>query len=226
VEPALSISRSVRPLLEASARPGIGLGRGYVDVGGYVLALVPRGAPRLPNGIESDAPVAAGEHVLVGDGAVRTRYVMVTGGPEWEPVPRPRVFPRMTVEVRLDVERLAGRGSGLTPSGDDILIGYVAGLALFHGDRATARAIAAVARRRTTALSATLLRHAAEGELPEPAHAALERGDVAPLLSWGHSSGRSLLVGLAVAASDPEAHRREHSARDVARREAVSGRVM
>jgi hypothetical protein len=49
---------------------------------------------------------------------------------------------------------------------------------------------------RTTRLSATLLRHAARGELPEPAHAYLARGSVTELLGWGQTSGKMLLEGL------------------------------
>src|SRR5437588_64061 len=116
-----------------------------------------------------------------------------------DPIPTARV--RLAIEPRFqpDPERLAGRGGGLTPAGDDLLAGYAAGLVLFHGDRRAAHAIALAAAPRTTALSATLLRHAARGELPEPAHALLEHGDPNPLRTFGHSSGRALLVGLALA---------------------------
>jgi hypothetical protein len=75
----------------------------------------------------------------------------------------------------------------------------VAGLTLFQGRMAEARDLAATAASRTTSLSATLLRHAADGELPEPAHALLERGDPEPLRRFGQSSGRCLLLGLALA---------------------------
>jgi hypothetical protein len=49
---------------------------------------------------------------------------------------------------------------------------------------------------RTTSLSATLLRLAARGALPEAAHRVLENGDPKPLLAWGASSGSGLLAGL------------------------------
>jgi hypothetical protein len=45
-------------------------------------------------------------------------------------------------------------------------------------------------------LSATLLRLAANGHLPEAAHRLLEDGDPEPLLSWGATSGSGLLAGL------------------------------
>lgn len=66
---------------------------------------------------------------------------------------------------------LAGLGPGLTPSGDDFLIGVCAALFLarsLHGEETGgehhARAIAAGTPGRTTLLSAVWLRHAAAGE--------------------------------------------------------------
>ena len=73
---------------------------------------------------------------------------------------------------------LAGLGPGPTPSGDDVLAGCVAGLVLLHGLRKRATRVAEEAAARTNSLSATLLRHAALGEVPEPVHILLatERG--------------------------------------------------
>jgi Protein of unknown function (DUF2877) len=60
---------------------------------------------------------------------------------------------------------LLGRGPGLTPSGDDVLAGYLTGAAAFGLDAAALRqAIADLAPARTTTLSAALLWHAARGE--------------------------------------------------------------
>ena len=95
------------------------------------------------------------------------------------------------------VPTLAGVGPGLTPFGDDVLTGYVAGQALLGEQDASA--IAELAARRTTALSATLLRHAATGELAEPAHALVLNGDIEPLLCFGSSSGVGIALGLALA---------------------------
>jgi hypothetical protein len=92
---------------------------------------------------------------------------------------------------------LLGRGPGLTPAGDDVLAGLLAGRAAYGpDDRALADAICALAPSRTTALSAALLRHAARGEcIPEVAAftAALTgAGPVGPaaarLLAVGHTS--------------------------------------
>jgi hypothetical protein len=110
--------------------------------------------------------------------------------------------------------RLLGSGPGLTPSGDDVLAGFLAGAAAFGLDAAALReATAVLAPARTTALSAALLWHAARGECidelaglaavltsqcrpgPEQAGPA-----VSALLSVGHSSGAALALGLVTAA--------------------------
>ena len=70
-----------------------------------------------------------------------------------------------------------------------------------RGRREEALEIALRAAARTTRLSATLLRHAALGELPEPAHALLANGDARPLAAFGHSSGLCLRLGLMLAAA-------------------------
>lgn len=196
---ARSVSRSLRPLLEGPVRQGVALGRGYVAVGDYCLALVPPGLPRMPNGIECELPLEAGAPVRVGGGGVSAAGISVVLGADWDPVPVPSI--RLTTEHPFipDPIRLAGRGDGLTPAGDDLLIGYIAGLVLFHGRRDSAVAIAGLAAPRTTLLSAALLRHAANGELPEPAHTLLTEGDPRPMLRFGHSSGRAMMQGIALA---------------------------
>jgi hypothetical protein len=144
--------------------------------------------------------------VLVGAGAIADaaieRSTLV-----WDALPRPRVTLRASCDAVIDPLRLAGCGPGLTPWGDDLLVGYAAGLVLFHDRREQAGELAAAAAPLTARLSATLLWHAAAGELPEVAHALLERGQVAPLLSWGHTSGAALALGLALAFEDPRASR-------------------
>jgi Protein of unknown function (DUF2877) len=198
-----------RPVLRLLRRrppvAGRALGAGYVQVGGAVLALVPEGGPRMPNGIASPLPAPArGTPVWIGAGRVlQAGRAAIGEGPAWEPVPGVRVGLRADPPLAVDPLALAGRGGGLTPYGDDVLAGYAAGLVLWRGDHAQARALADAAAPRTTLLAATLLRHAAGGELPEPAHALLERGDPEPLCRFGHSSGRGLLLGLALACPDP-----------------------
>ena len=106
--------------------------------------------------------------------------------------------------------RLLGSGPGLTPSGDDVLAGFLAGAAAFGLDAASLRqAIGALAPVRTTALSAALLWHAARGEcideLAALASALTGRAGqgadaVSRLMSVGHSSGAALALGLMAAA--------------------------
>ena len=102
---------------------------------------------------------------------------------------------------------LIGLGPGLTPSGDDALVGIEAAL---WGLGAPVAAFLAGAvddvEQRTTAVAATLLRHAAAGEFAERLHdlvgvligsddaaipAAIERA-----VGWGATSGADCLVGV------------------------------
>jgi hypothetical protein len=105
---------------------------------------------------------------------------------------------------------LVGLGPGLTPDGDDVLAAMLLTLSAVPG---TARAVAALVAEtgplltRTTALSATLLRHAAEGRgIPEVTglvDALAGSGDLAAptarLLAVGHSSGPALAHGVLAA---------------------------
>jgi hypothetical protein len=193
---ALSISPFAVELLNGPPQLGVGLGHGHVLFGEHVITLTPEGRLRMPNGIGTDAVVARGEPALVGGGAFRTGAVAIGTGPMWDPQPRPRVALGLRPRPRLDLGRLAGYGPGLTPLGDDILVGFLAAAAL-AGSRPTAIACAAHAARRTTAISGTLLRLAARGSLPEAAHRLLVEGDPEPLLAFGASSGRGIAFGLA-----------------------------
>jgi Protein of unknown function (DUF2877) len=109
--------------------------------------------------------------------------------------------------------RLLGSGPGLTPSGDDVLAGFLAGAAAFGLEAAALRqAVADLAPARTTALSAALLWHAARGECIDElaAVAAVLAGQrdrpeqagrtASRLLSVGHTSGAALTLGLVIAA--------------------------
>jgi hypothetical protein len=115
------------------------------------------------------------------------------------------------IDVRgeLTVDTLLGRGPGLTPSGDDLLAGYLVGsLAFGCPARDLAAEISRCAGTRTTALSAQLLRHAAAGEcVPQLARlvdACLGVGNVnqaiEAVLAIGHTSGAALATGLLAAA--------------------------
>jgi hypothetical protein len=200
VRPGL-VARTASPfaaeLLAGPRQQGVGLGHGYVLVGEQVLALTPPGAGRMPNGLETDLLVPTGEPVAVEAGALHSPGGTVVVGPLWDPHPRPRFVVTLSPRPKLRLDELPGRGPGLTPLGDDILIGYLAAAAL-AGAGGTALALAARYGRRTTALSRTLLRLAARGCLPEPAHDLLVDGNPGPLLRFGASSGRGIALGLAL----------------------------
>ena len=106
---------------------------------------------------------------------------------------------------------LMGLGPGLTPSGDDYLVGLLAGLEStgHRAHPALATAVAYAAPTRTTAIGASVLRHAARGAFAERLHdvlAAIARGDdddidraIGRAMAYGASSGADTLVGLFVA---------------------------
>jgi hypothetical protein len=112
---------------------------------------------------------------------------------------------------------LLGWGPGLTPEGDDILVGGAAAMVAWGAaigfEAADRRAWLAVLhpsdlRTRTTALAATLLELACEGFVAEPLGTALDlhrsadwRAAAAALTRVGHSTGRAWLTGCAVVAT-------------------------
>jgi hypothetical protein len=109
-------------------------------------------------------------------------------------------------QLRVGAAHLAGLGGGLTPAGDDFLIGAMLWAWLAHPDpRQACRRIVEAAASRTTILSAAFLRAAAEGECSAPWHrllAALGSGDenllgqaVQQVLAQGSTSGADTLAG-------------------------------
>jgi hypothetical protein len=102
------------------------------------------------------------------------------------------------------VAKLAGLGPGLTPAGDDYMIGAMAALWL-TGHPEMMELIAATAIPRTNALSAAFLRAAARGEFMEPWHALAEAWQaedeqaavtaVTRIAAFGASSGADALAG-------------------------------
>jgi hypothetical protein len=115
--------------------------------------------------------------------------------------------------VAAAAREIAGLGPGLTPSGDDVLIGFLAGLVpgglavgLAAGHRHVVTALVGAAGPRMSVLGRVWLHHAARGEVAEPLHrllgamlgpspAALAPA-AAPLLALGATSGPDLAVGL------------------------------
>jgi Protein of unknown function (DUF2877) len=111
------------------------------------------------------------------------------------------------------LEPVLGLGSGLTPSADDAIAGLLLAARCWHGPE-RASTVSAVGEQlgphlvtRTTAVSAGLLRHAAEGRgAPEVVRAvehltgrhvdADGRDVLGRLVSLGHSSGRDTALGI------------------------------
>jgi hypothetical protein len=189
--------------MEGPRREGVVMGHGHVDFDGYVVSVTRPGGSRMPNGIEAAIDLIIGERATVGGGRLELGRQAVEIGPDWDPRPKIGAVAVARPGPAPDPALLAGRGPGLTPDGDDFITGYAAGLVLLHGKADEAMSLAEAAAARTTSLAATLLRHAARGELPEPAHAYLVHGSEAELLAWGNSSGRMLLNGLQLAGAKP-----------------------
>ncbi|HEX2504333.1 MAG TPA: DUF2877 domain-containing protein [Miltoncostaeaceae bacterium] len=200
----------------------LGSGRGalHLDLDGFVVTIGVHGVPMMPNGI------AAGR----GE-APRSVAWDPAAPPTWDPVVRPPELPpdavaalgewlaaRVAVPdvpVLVAGERLLGRGPGLTPEGDDVLagaaaavraLGPAAGLAPGGRDALVAALVPPGVRRRTGALSATLLGLAAAGAAPEPVHRLIagpgagREGALADLSRLGASTGRAIAAGVALAA--------------------------
>jgi hypothetical protein len=198
--------------------------------------------PRLP------ADVAGATRAVLGDGRVllggteavvtRTVDATVPRVPAAAVVPAARVLAEVVgdrsagVRAELPAEALAalaegsadcvpellGRGSGLTPVGDDVLCGWLATTVATRAPvgsaagTALADAVRRLAPAATTALSATLLGCATRGEvLPQFRRLVLDLADPAPdldarvavdvdaLLRVGHTSGAGLLLGASIA---------------------------
>ena len=102
---------------------------------------------------------------------------------------------------------LVGLGAGLTPSGDDVLVGFTAALTAARHTlaRPIARAVAG-AGARTTLIARTYLDHAARGDYAERVHeltAAVAAGDQVQVvrgMSWGATSGADLVLGILLGA--------------------------
>jgi hypothetical protein len=98
---------------------------------------------------------------------------------------------------RAGVYGLAGRGGGLTPTGDDVLLGVLYGLWVWYPRRDWLGMIVETAVPRTTTLSANFIRAAAAGEAVWQWHdLANGRTDaISNILAIGHTSGTDTWAG-------------------------------
>lgn len=146
----------------------------------------------------------------LGSGPRAWRDLAVCPDPElaavWEAVTRDLRGGNLLAAFR----RLQGRGTGLTPSGDDVLAGILLVGAVDPSRRRALTGLASGAR--TTQLSRAFLRWAAAGQSIQPAHALLDaaasgdqagmRRAAASLAGVGAASGRALAAGVALAATE------------------------
>jgi hypothetical protein len=119
------------------------------------------------------------------------------------------------LQISAHLEKYLGLGEGLTPSGDDLAIGYLLALNRWGGllypeldVREINRSLWQAAFRKTNTLSANLIECASLGQADERLLLALDgilTGEpgadacAAALLSWGHTSGAAALAGMALA---------------------------
>lgn len=172
----------------------------YLDVAGRVVGVVTPHAVAVPCALRAtverldvtDAHLAGGELHLDGEPLRIGRVVDVSVPSLPDRSARPAPLPG-------DVERMVGRGDGLTPYADDVLCGWLAvhraaGVVTPEADAAIRACLG-----RTTLLSATLLDCAMHGEVIPEFAAWLAAPDdparTAALAAVGHSSGRGLLEG-------------------------------
>jgi hypothetical protein len=233
-------SASIRSVVTAADHCATVLGAAstalYLQVGPSVLAVLTSDAVRLPCAVvlptastaRSLRTLEPSGPVLVGQGrlawATASAAIEIPVVRYWAPPTLPSLSGPDPARLRslaaalgsgpdeLIASALLGRGEGLTPSGDDILAGYLLAARCFDLDvTGLAGEIWTTAATRTTALSAALLRHAVAGECA-PEVAAVLRGlagagsapgwlrAVEALRAVGHSSGPALGQGIVAAA--------------------------
>jgi Protein of unknown function (DUF2877) len=215
------LTRTVRPFSGVNAEAGVTVGGGGIVLGGLVVRAVRAWDPRplLP-------PV---DPLTLGKGLAEFRGI-VAASPARPGLPVPHQFAEACANASLAAaacaaDQLVGLGPGLTPSGDDLLAGTLAALRLLGGDAAFTAALAdhvsAVGGRRTTALAATLLRLAGQGNV------AAEVGQVIKALNGqgsledaagrlhavGHTSGADLARGLLIGTTAALGHLLKRSRR-------------
>jgi Protein of unknown function (DUF2877) len=216
---AVRVAHPARPPLQLGTDDQVVLGRGALTVGGRELPVhrwwdpyVRVGSSRL------DAAGVAVATATLRSAATSTEPVAFAP-PDCSALAQ-ALRTRDDAAVAAAATALLGRGPGLTPAGDDVLAGLLAALRVLGPSlssevagrvAATADALATAvtgpAHERTTALSAQLLAHADRGAVALPVadvlRAVAGRGalvaSAARLARVGHTSGRDLLTGIALA---------------------------
>lgn len=180
-----SSSQLLSAVLFGVARTGTPLSRHDLLFGDYVVSLTPPHMPRVPNGIECRIAVSSHTHVTIGRGRLIVGRTEIDPGEEWNPVP---VFPSFDCLPAGPEPRVGGLAGWIGALPEDalgsLIAGYIAGLVLLHAQHRRAERIALRALQGAGPMRATLLRHAALGEVPEPVHDLLITRDPARLIAF------------------------------------------
>jgi hypothetical protein len=205
-----------RPLVALPAGAPAEVGGGRIVVGDLAVSAAawwnPR--PKLPSLRPALLPEGVRQlrNALYGEGVPHSAFTLpgLPVGPGGPLAALRGAVRRADLDAALrTATRLIGLGPGLTPAGDDVMAGTIAGLVLLGHPSAErfAAGVYALAAGRTTELSRALLRHAACGrvsaEYAAVLHALVGERPLAPavagLLSTGATSGRAMALGLCTA---------------------------
>jgi hypothetical protein len=216
-----------RPLVALPAGAPAEVGGGRIVVGDLAVSAAawwnPR--PKLPSLRPALLPEGVRQlrNALYGEGVPHSAFTLpgLPVGPGGPLAALRGAVRRADLDAALrTATRLIGLGPGLTPAGDDVMAGTIAGLVLLGHPSAErfAAGVYALAAGRTTELSRALLRHAACGRVSAE-YAAVFYGlvgerplapAVAGLLETGATSGRALALGLSTAIDLVERTTRPH----------------
>ena len=205
-----------RPLVALPSGAPAVVGGGRIVVGDLAVSAAawwnPR--PRLPSLRPALLPEGVRQlrNTLYGEGVPHSAFTLpgLPTGPGGPLAALRGAVRRADMDAALrTATRLIGLGPGLTPAGDDVMAGTIAGLVLLGHPSAErfAAAVYALAAGRTTELSRALLRHAAcgrvSGEYAAVLHGLVGERPLAPavagLLATGSTSGRAMALGLCTA---------------------------
>jgi hypothetical protein len=205
-----------RPLIALPTGAPAEVGGGRIVVGDLAVSAAawwnPR--PKLPSLRPALLPEGVRQlrNTLYGEGVPHSAFTLpgLPTGPGGPLAALRGAVRRADLEAALrTATRLIGLGPGLTPAGDDVMAGTVAGLVLLGHPAAErfAAGVYSLAAGRTTELSRALLRHAAcgrvSGEYAAVLHGLVGERPLAPavaaLLATGSTSGRAMALGLCTA---------------------------
>jgi hypothetical protein len=205
-----------RPLVALPSGAPAEVGGGRIVVGDLAVSAAawwnPR--PKLPSLHPALLPEGVRQlrNALYGEGVPHSAFTLpgLPAGPGGPLAALRGAVRRADLDAALrTATRLIGLGPGLTPAGDDVMAGTIAGLVLLGHPSAErfAAGVYALAAGRTTELSRALLRHAAcgrvSGEFAAVLHALVGERPLMPavnaLLSTGATSGRAMALGLSTA---------------------------